>query len=59
MAQITLRETHAAHDAAAKSTLKEVFELTNKRAAVVLNDVNYWTFGGLQEDSARPGPPRS
>ena len=47
---ITLREKHAGRDAAAKSKLKEVFEFRNAKAAVVLNDVNYWTFGELQED---------
>lgn len=46
----TLMQKYARHDAAAKSTLKEVFELRNQKAAVVLNDVNYWTFGELQED---------
>jgi uroporphyrinogen-III decarboxylase len=39
----------AAHDDAAKAALKEAFEFKNRRAAVVLNDVNYWTFGELQE----------
>jgi len=46
---IALREKFAGHDAAARATLKEVFELRNHSAAVVLNDVNYWTFGELQE----------
>jgi uroporphyrinogen-III decarboxylase len=45
-----LRESCARHDADAKSALKEAFEFRNTRAAVVLNDVNYWTFGELQED---------
>ena len=47
---ITLAQKYGGHDAAAKSTLKEVFEFRNRKAAVVLNDVNYWTFGELQED---------
>ncbi len=47
---IAMMENHAGHDAAAKSALKEVFEFRNRKAAVVLNDVNYWTFGELQED---------
>ncbi|MGA2765046.1 MAG: uroporphyrinogen decarboxylase family protein [Spirochaetia bacterium] len=46
----TLREKFAKRDAEAKSRLKEVFEFRNTRAAVVLYDVNYWTFGELQEE---------
>lgn len=47
---IRLAQKYGAHDSAAKSVLKEVFEFRNRKAAVVLNDVNYWTFGELQED---------
>ncbi len=46
---ISLRKKYEKHDAAAKAVLMEAFEFRNKRAAVVLNDVNYWTFGELQE----------
>jgi uroporphyrinogen-III decarboxylase len=47
---ISLAEKFSGHDHAAKDALKDVFEFRNARAAVVLNDVNYWTFGELQEE---------
>ena len=46
---VTIREKHAKRDSTAKAVLREVFEFRNRQAAVVLNDVNYWTFGELQE----------
>lgn len=45
-----LRKQHAVHDDRAKSQLEEVFELRNKKAAIVVNDVNYWTFGEIERD---------
>jgi uroporphyrinogen-III decarboxylase len=46
---IKLRERYREHDNRVKETLKEAFEFKNKKAAVVINDVNYWTFGELIE----------
>jgi hypothetical protein len=37
-------------DHASKLKLREVFEFKNKQAAVAINDVNYWTFGEIQDD---------
>jgi hypothetical protein len=47
---IRLSERHRVHDARAKRWLREVFEFRNSKAAVVINDVNYWTFGELEKD---------
>ncbi len=47
---IRLRDTHGTHDDEAKTRLREVFEFRNRKAAAVINDVNYWTFGELQRD---------
>ena len=47
---IELKEKYRAHDNEVKEVLKETFEFKNKYAAVVINDVNYWTFGELMED---------
>jgi len=47
---IELKEKYEEHDNKAKAILGEVFKFKNKNAAVVINDVNYWTFGELLED---------
>jgi hypothetical protein len=49
-AMIQLREKYRPHDESVKDKLKETFEFRNKRAAFVINDVNYWTFGELPEN---------
>ena len=47
---IELKDKYIAHDNEVKEILKETFEFRNKNAAVVINDVNYWTFGELIEN---------
>jgi hypothetical protein len=47
---IELKEQFQEKDAVSKEKLKSVFDFTNSQAAVVINDVNYWTFGELQEN---------
>jgi hypothetical protein len=47
---IKLKDQFKDHDSTVKEKLKEVFEFKNKKAAVVINDINYWTFGELLED---------
>lgn len=47
---IKLKEQFQKKDAVSKGKLKNVFEFKNSKAAVVVNDVNYWTFGELQEN---------
>jgi hypothetical protein len=45
-----LKEKFQKKDNVSKAILEEVFEFKNKQAAVVINDVNYWTFGEIQDD---------
>jgi hypothetical protein len=45
-----LKEQYSEHDESARDMLKETFEFKNKRATVLIDDVNYWTFGELLED---------
>ncbi len=45
-----LKEKYSEHDERARSMLKETFEFKNKKATVLIDDVNYWTFGELLED---------
>jgi len=45
-----MREEFGEKDSVSKEILKNVFEFTNKKAAILVNDVNYWTFGELQEN---------
>jgi hypothetical protein len=45
-----LQEKLRQKDSVSKARLREVFEFRNKLAAVVINDVNYWTFGEIQDD---------
>ena len=47
---IYLKEKFQEKDRASKAKLAEVFEFKNKQAAIVINDVNYWTFGENQDD---------
>ena len=47
---IKLKDQFKDHDSTTKEKLKEVFDFKNKKAAVVINDINYWTFGELLED---------
>ncbi|HEB32834.1 MAG TPA: hypothetical protein ENI15_18470 [Spirochaetes bacterium] len=47
---IKLKDQFKDHDSITKEKLKEVFDFKNKKAAVVINDINYWTFGELLED---------
>ena len=47
---IKLKDQFKGHDSTVKEKLKEVFEFRNKKAAVVINDINYWTFGELLDD---------
>ena len=47
---IKLKDQFKGHDSTVKEKLKEVFEFRNKKAVVVINDINYWTFGELLED---------
>ena len=42
---IRLKDKYQDHDNRVKEILKETFEFKNKKAAVLINDVNYWTFG--------------
>ena len=42
---VELKDKYRAHDDEVKQVLKETFEFRNKNAAVMINDVNYWTFG--------------
>ena len=57
-----LKDRFRRKDEASKAELAEVFEFRNRQAAVVINDVNYWTFGEIQQDipedyySDDPGP---
>jgi hypothetical protein len=45
-----LKEKYLEHDERARNLLKETFEFKNKKATVLIDDVNYWTFGDLLED---------
>jgi uroporphyrinogen decarboxylase-like protein len=47
---IKLKASLASHDEWAQAQLKEVFEFKNIKAKIIINDVNYWTFGELQEN---------
>jgi uroporphyrinogen-III decarboxylase len=47
---LQLQEKLVEKDAQSKDKLLETFEFKNREAAFVINDVNYWTFGELQED---------
>jgi hypothetical protein len=47
---VELKEKFRPHDEWAKEQLKNAFEFKNREAAILVNDVNYWTFGELQEN---------
>lgn len=47
---IQLQERFKEKDAQSKEKLLRTFQFKNKEAAVIINDVNYWTFGELEED---------
>jgi hypothetical protein len=47
---IELKKGYEDHDRKARETLDAVFRFTNKKAAVIIDDVNYWTFGELLDD---------
>jgi len=47
---IKLKDKYREHDEWARSLIQDTFELKNKRATVIINDVNYWTFGELLDD---------
>jgi len=47
---IELKQEFSEKDKASKEILKGVFEFKNDKSAVLVNDVNYWTFGELQEN---------
>jgi hypothetical protein len=47
---IKLKDKFKDHDNWAKEQLKNAFEFANKEAAILVDDVNYWTFGELQEN---------
>ncbi len=47
---IELRQKYQDKDASSQSKLKEAFEFKNKKAPVIINDCNYWTFGDHQSD---------
>jgi len=47
---IFLREKYENKDQQSKELLKKAFDFTNTSAAYVINDVNYWTFGEIQEN---------
>jgi len=47
---LQLRNQLKDKDTTSKERLKEVFEFKNRDPALVVNDVNYWTFGERQDD---------
>lgn len=47
---IELRKEFQKKDKVSKEILRTVFEFKNNKAAILVNDVNYWTFGELQEN---------
>jgi len=47
---IKLKDKYREHDEWARSLIRDTFEFKNKRATVIINDVNYWTFGELLDD---------
>lgn len=47
---ITLKAKYSKHDSNVEQILREAFEFKNKRAPIVINDVNYWMFGELNDN---------
>ncbi len=46
---IHLKEQYQDHDRNVDERMKAVLEFRNKKAEICISDVNYWTFGELQE----------
>lgn len=47
---IKLRDAYKQRDMESEEKLKDAFEFRNKKAPVIINDVNYWLFGEIPED---------
>lgn len=47
---VQLQKKFKEQDAQSKEKLLRTFQFKNKEATVIINDVNYWTFGELKED---------
>lgn len=47
---IRLKDVNKEHDMISEGKLKEAFQFKNKKAPIIINDVNYWLFGDKSDD---------